>query len=59
LEARVEATCGYGPGSRRLRRLHSALKTNPKLRNDLNVTRYMERSDGQLKLEANPDAWLA
>jgi hypothetical protein len=57
LEARVETTYGYGPlVLSAYEDFTSAIKTNPKLRNDLNVTRFMENRDGQFKLESNPDA---
>ncbi len=57
LEARVEATYGYGPlVLAAYEDFTTAAKTNPKLRNDLNVSRFMENRDGQLKLQSNPDA---
>ena len=53
----MEVTYGYGPlVLATYEDFTTAMKTNPKLRNDLNVTRFMENRGGQLKLEANPDA---
>jgi hypothetical protein len=57
LEARVEVTYGYGPlVFSRYEEFVAAMKPNPKLRNDLNVTRYLEARGGQYQMESNPDA---
>ncbi len=56
LIARTEATYGYGPLElASYREFEEAMAGNPKLRNDLTVSRYVESIQGQAALKQNPD----
>ena len=56
LVARTEATYGYGPLElANYREYEEAMKGNPKLRNGLAVSRYVDSVQGQAALRQNPD----
>jgi hypothetical protein len=59
LNTRVEAAYGYGPLKlQRYGEFISAMLENPKLKNDLNISRYYEVRGDRAVIETNPD-WLA
>ena len=57
LDTRVEAAYGYGPLKlQRYLDFTSAMQQNPKLKNDLNISRYYVPVNGQVTFQSNPDA---
>jgi hypothetical protein len=56
LIVRTDATYGYGPLElANYREYEEAMKANPKLRNGIAVSRYVESIQGQAALRQNPD----
>jgi hypothetical protein len=57
LDTRVEAAYGYGPLKlQRYGDFISAMLENPKLKNDLNISRYYEVRGDRAVIESNPDS---
>jgi len=56
LDERTEVTYGYGPMPfARYSAYEGAIPGNPKLRNGLNVSRWLEMVQGQIAVHTNPD----